>query len=123
MGLDVLLDMEMTTFWQTDAPQRHHDERDLEATLPLDVEATRLVQLDEVDRRLMEPKLRVKAEAMASFTSEKDLFVVRAVQAQIGWLETCLAAVAVQAIVDVELALEWVLPVGRRSHQASGVRL
>ena len=40
---------------------------------------------------------------MAENASAEAVFKVRAVAAQIGWLETCIPVVAAQAVTDVEL--------------------
>jgi len=42
---------------------------------------------------------------MAENASAETVFKVRAVAAQIGWLETCIPVVAAQAVTDVELFL------------------
>jgi hypothetical protein len=53
----------------------------------------------------MAPKLLSKARVMAENASADTVFKVRAVAAQIGWLETCIPVVAAQAVTDVELLL------------------
>ena len=54
---------------------------------------------------LMAPKLLSKARVMAENASAEAVFKVRAVAAQIGWLETCIPVVAAQAVTDIELFL------------------
>ena len=54
---------------------------------------------------LMAPKLLSKARVMAENASAEAVFKVRAVAAQIGWLETCMPVVAARAVIDVELLL------------------
>jgi hypothetical protein len=51
----------------------------------------------------MAPKLLSKARVMAENASAEEVLKVRAVAAQIGWLETCIPAVAARAAVDIEL--------------------
>lgn len=53
----------------------------------------------------MAPKPLSKARVMAEHASGEEIFEVRAVAAQIGWLETCVPIVAAQAVTDVELLL------------------
>ena len=50
----------------------------------------------------MVPKLFVKRQAMVGNASVEAVFEIRAVAAQVGWLETCLPVAAAQAIVNVE---------------------
>jgi len=61
------------------------------------------VRASDLDRFLMEPKLLSKARVMAQNASADPVFEVRAVAAQIGWLETCIPVVAAQAVTDIEL--------------------
>jgi hypothetical protein len=51
------------------------------------------------------PKLRAKSEAMSANASDDEIFRVRAVSSQIGWLETLIADAAAQAVSNVELQL------------------
>ena len=53
----------------------------------------------------MQPKLMAKSQAIGRGYSPTELFRVRATHAQIGWLETSLAAEAAQAICGIERAL------------------
>jgi hypothetical protein len=53
----------------------------------------------------MEPKLLAKSNAVTENASPEAVFRVRAVAAQIGWLETSLPVAAAQAVADVELLL------------------
>ena len=64
-----------------------------------------LVRSEEHDKALMAPKLLSKARVMAENASAEAVFKVRAVAAQIGWLETCIPVVAAQAVTDIELFL------------------
>ncbi len=53
----------------------------------------------------MAPKLLSKSRAVAERASAEAIFKVRAIAAQIGWLETCLPVAAAQAVADIELYL------------------
>jgi hypothetical protein len=53
----------------------------------------------------MAPKLLAKSRAMAENASAEAVFKVRAVAAQIGWLETCMPLAAAQAVANIELLL------------------
>jgi hypothetical protein len=64
-----------------------------------------IIRASEYDGVLMAPKLLSKARVMAENASAEAVFKVRAVAAQIGWLETCMPVVAAQAVTDVELFL------------------
>jgi hypothetical protein len=61
--------------------------------------------VEDHDRALMRPKLLAKSRAMWSHASAEASFDVRAVAAQIGWLETSLPSLAADAIVNIELLL------------------
>jgi hypothetical protein len=50
-------------------------------------------------------KLLAKSKAMSANASDEEVFWVRAVSSQIGWLETSMADAAAQAVSDVELML------------------
>jgi hypothetical protein len=65
----------------------------------------------------MAPKLLSKARVMAENASADTVFKVRAVAAQIGWLETCMPVVAAQAVADVELFLSAGVPEKSIDHQ------
>ena len=67
--------------------------------------ANEILGVEGHDRALMAPKLLAKSEAVSANLSDKAAFRVRAVSAQIGWLETSLAEAAAQAISNVELLL------------------
>ena len=75
------------------------------------------MRASEYDRVLMAPKLLSKARVMAETTSADTVFKVRAVAAQIDWLETCIPAVAAQAVTDIELLLSSHTPRESIHHQ------
>lgn len=106
MELDVLLETGTASFWRFNEPLHRQLSDDEDSTCRLRSLAARLVKVEHADRELMEPKRRVKAAATAASASAESLFRVRAVLAQIGWLETSLAAMGVQAICDVQSCLQ-----------------
>jgi hypothetical protein len=69
------------------------------------ITANEILGVEEHDRLLMTPKLRTRSEAMSAGRSDGEVFRVRAVSSQIGWLETSLADVAAEAVSNVELLL------------------
>jgi hypothetical protein len=66
---------------------------------------TAILGVEEYDRMLMAPKLLAKSRAMSANRSDEEIFKIRAVSAQIGWLETSMAEAAAHAISNVELLL------------------
>ena len=105
-GLDALLDMESASFWRWAArPPALPDEETYELAFEVRMLANEILGVESHDRALMAPKLLAKSEAVSANLSDKDAFQVRAVSAQIGWLETSLAEAAAQAISNVELLL------------------
>lgn len=64
-----------------------------------------IVGAAEHDRALMAPKLLSKSRVMATNASAEAIFEVRAVAAQIGWLETCMPIAAAPAVANVDLFL------------------
>jgi hypothetical protein len=67
--------------------------------------ANELLGVEEHDRMLTAPKLLAKSQAMSANRSDEEGFRVRAVSAQIGWLETSMADAAGEAIANVEALL------------------
>ena len=74
--------------------------------------ANELLCVDEHDQALMAAKLLAKSQAMSANRSAEVVFRVRAVSAQIGWLETSMAEAAAQAVANVELLLSSGVPEG-----------
>ncbi len=105
LGLDALLDMGTTGFWRRFQPPVPSDEQTFDRAFEVRMLANELLGVDEHDRVLMAPKLRAKSRAMSVNASDVEVFRVRAVSAQIGWLETSMADAAAQAVSDVELLL------------------
>jgi hypothetical protein len=104
-GLDALLQMGTTSLWRRAGPSPPIDDRSLDLSRFLGEVIADIVGAQEHDRALMAPKLLAKSGVMAGNTSVEVVFKVRAVAAQIGWLETCLSFAAAQAVANVELLL------------------
>jgi hypothetical protein len=81
-------------------PTRNEEADDL--AFELYWHATDVLRVREHDRALMAPKLIAKERAIAAQSRPEAIFEVRAVAAQIGWLESSLPAAAAQAIRAVE---------------------
>jgi hypothetical protein len=105
LGLEALLDVGTATFWRGGEPHGSDDAEALEHAFAVRMLADDIVGAEQCDRMLMAPKLRAKAQAVSANASDQKLFRVRAVSAQIGWLETSLAYVAAQAVSNVDLLL------------------
>jgi hypothetical protein len=104
-GLDALLDMGTARFWRRLRPPVPGDARAFDRAFEVRMTANDLLAVDEQDRLLMTPKLRAKSQAISSNASDAEVFQVRAVSSQIGWLETSMADVAAEAVSNVELLL------------------
>jgi hypothetical protein len=104
-GLDALLEMRSASLWRRAGPPPPFDDRSLDLSLVLGGVIADMVGAEDHDRALMAPKLLAKSRAMTGNASVEAVFEVRAVAAQIGWLETCLPVAAAQAIANVELFL------------------
>jgi hypothetical protein len=105
LGLDELLRVDTTRLWRRAVPQVPHDDDRINSAAVLGSRIAGLVRSEEHDKPLMAPKLLSKARATAENASAEAVFKVRAIAAQIGWLETCIPVVAAQAVTDVELIL------------------
>jgi hypothetical protein len=104
-GLDALLDIGTASFWRRFPLARPPDVKAFEHAFEVRMLANELLGADEQVRLLMAPKLRAKSAAMSASASDGEIFRVRAVSSQIGWLETSLADAAAQAVSHVELLL------------------
>jgi hypothetical protein len=104
-GLDALIDMGATGFWRRFQPPASIDVDTFDRAFEVRMVANELLGVDEHDRLLMAPKLRAKAQAISANVSDEEVFRVRAVSSQIGWLETSMADAAAQAVFNVELLL------------------
>jgi hypothetical protein len=104
-GLDALLAMGTSTFWRRSRPRVPLDVKVFDRDFEVRMLANELLGVDEHDRFLMAPKLRAKSAATSARTSDGEIFRVRAVSSQIGWLETSMADAAAEAASNVELLL------------------
>jgi hypothetical protein len=104
-GLDALLDMGTSRFWRRAQPPAPRDEDTFERAFEVRMMANELLCVEEHDRMLMAPKLIAKSRAMSANRSDEEIFKIRAVSAQIGWLETSMAETAAQAVANVEMLL------------------
>jgi hypothetical protein len=105
MGLDALLDMGTASFWHRVQPPAPRDEETFDRAFEVRMVANELLGVEDHDRILMAPKLRAKSQATSANLSDREIFRIRAVSSQIGWLETSLAHVAAQAVANVEALL------------------
>ena len=104
-GLDALIDMGTTGFWRRLQPPASSDVETFDRCFEVRMVANELLGVDEQDRLLMAPKLGAKSRAMSASLSDEEVFRVRAVSSQIGWLETSMADAAAHAVSNVELLL------------------
>jgi hypothetical protein len=105
LGLDALLDMETTGFWRRFQPPASSDVDTFDRAFEVRMLANELLGVDEHDRLLMASKLRAKSRAISANASDEQVFRVRAISSQIGWIETSMADAAAQAVSNVELLL------------------
>ncbi len=103
--LDALLQMGTTSLWHRAGPSPPIDDRSLDLSLVLGEVIADIIGAEEHDRALMAPKLLSKSKAVAENASAEAVFEIRAVAAQIGWLETCMPIAAAQAVANIELFL------------------
>jgi hypothetical protein len=99
--------MGAANLWRRAGPPNYFDDRSLDSSFVLGGVVADIVGTEEHDQALMAPKLLAKSRAMAGSTSVEAVFEVRAIAAQIGWLETCMPVAAAQAVTNVELLLSW----------------
>lgn len=100
-GLTNLLQMENAAFWrQSSRPEM--DEEILDRWCAISRLANDVLRPDEHDRALMAPKLAAKRNPSAD---QDAAFEVRVFAAQIGWLETSIPDVTVEALCRVEVLL------------------
>jgi hypothetical protein len=105
LGLDELLDMGTSSFWRRAQPLVTRDVRQFDSAFEVRMMANELLGVEEQDQMLMAPKLRAKFWAVSASSSDEEVFRVRAISSQVGWLETSMADVAAQAVSNVELLL------------------
>jgi hypothetical protein len=117
LGLDEMLQVANAQLWRRTGPAVDVDEDRLNSATVLGGMIGDTVRASDYDRLLMAPKLLSKAGVIAENVSAEAVFNVRAVAAQIGWRETCIPVVAVQAITDVERLLSSGAPKELIHHQ------
>jgi hypothetical protein len=111
-GLDRLLELGSASFWRRVQPPAPGDVEAFDRAVEILMLANELLAVGERDRALMAPKLLAKSRAMSASLSDREVFRVRAVCSQIGWLETSMADVAAQTVAHVELLLSSGVPEG-----------
>jgi hypothetical protein len=94
-----------TTLWRVAQHPFPQDGEAFERSFLVRQLVSDMLEPDEQDRILMGPKLRAISEARSAGASAEELFSVRAIRSQIGWLETSLPAVATDAICGVNALL------------------
>ncbi len=100
-----LFGMGQTTLWRAARHPFPQEEEAFERSFLVRELVSGILDPDEHDQILMAPKLRAIHESRCSGASSVELFRVRAVSSQIGWLETSLPAVTTDAICEVEALL------------------
>jgi hypothetical protein len=104
-GLDALLDMGTARFWRRSLRPESPDAGTRDRAFEVRLLANELLGVEQQDGLLMAPKLLAKSRAISAAALESELFRVRAVSSQVGWLETSLADVAAEAVSNVELLM------------------
>jgi hypothetical protein len=87
-GLDALLGMGTARFWRRAQPPASDHVEAFDRAFEVRMIANELLGVDDHDRILMAPKLRAKSQAKSANKSDEEVFRVRAISSQIGWLET-----------------------------------
>jgi len=105
LGLEALLEMGTARSWRRTQLPVSPDAGAFDRAFEVRMLANELLRVEEHDQLLMAPKLRAKSEAISASTSDNEVFRVRAVSSQIGWLETSTADAAAEAVFNVELLL------------------
>lgn len=105
LGLDALLNMATANFWRRCVPPITHDENIFDRCFEAQAEAGHLLRVREFEHMLMAPKLEAKSMALSNKLPIEAIFKVRAISAQVGWLETSMATEAARAISNVETLL------------------
>ena len=115
-GLQALLRLGFASFWHGAGPSVPFDEQALDRVFDLRQLVADTLRVEDYDRAMMRPKLLAKSRTTQSHASAEARFEVRAVAAQIGWLETSLPSLAADAIVNIELLLSLGFTAGHREH-------
>ena len=104
-GLDALLEMGTAKFWRRSLRPESPDAGAFDRAFEVRKLATELLGVEHQGDLLMAPKLCAKSRAVSAAVVDSEVFRVRAISAQVGWLETSLAVVAAEAVSNVELLL------------------
>jgi hypothetical protein len=104
-GLYALLQMGSASLWRRAGASIPFEEESLDSSLVLGGLVADIVGAEDHDRALMAPKLLAKSRAMAGNASAEAVFEVRAISAQIGWLETSMPVAAAEAVANIERLL------------------
>jgi hypothetical protein len=100
--LSELIQMGTARFWPVPPPFTATNEDSAERSFELYWHAAQILKAEEHDRALTAPKVIAKRRAIEAQFSSEAIFEVRAVAAQIGWLETSLPAAAAKAVSAIE---------------------
>jgi hypothetical protein len=100
-----LLRMENATLWREEDLPAIGDDTILDRWCATRRFATEALRPDDRDRALMAPKLEAKRQLIARGADLDAIFEVRAMTAQVSWLETSISAAAVGAISNIDLQL------------------
>jgi hypothetical protein len=110
-GLHDLINMGSATLWSRAAQPQRGDDQSLKNTRCVRFEFVwDVVRVEDHDRALMAPKLLAKSGAETAGMSAEDIFEVRAIAAQIGWLETNLPVAACRAVDEIDFLLTSGMP-------------
>jgi hypothetical protein len=101
-SLDELTQMPTARLWSPPWTLPILDNDRAERSFDVYWHATQVLSVEEYGTALIAPKLASKSLAIASLSDPESIFETRAVAAEIGWIETCLPAVAARAIRAVE---------------------
>ena len=97
-----LIQMGTARFWTVPPLFTATNDDAAERSFELYWHATQVLRVEEHERALMAPKVIAKRRAIEAQFSSEAIFEVRAVAAQIGWLETSLPAAAAKAVSAIE---------------------
>jgi len=100
--LNDLIQMGTAKFWPVPPLFTVTTDDAAERSFELYWHAAQILKAEEHDRALMAPKVIAKRRAIEAQFSSEAIFEVRAVAAQIGWLETLLPAAAAKAVSAIE---------------------
>jgi hypothetical protein len=97
-----LMQMGTARFWTVPPLFTATNDDAVERSFELYWHAAQILKAEEHDRALMAPKVIAKRRAIEAQFSSEAIFEVRAVAAEIGWIETSLPAAAAKAVSTIE---------------------